>query len=68
MEGRSNKRIRVMASQSDDDDLVNKVLLGFTTLLSEMVSFYETDVSRPQQQKRVWTFPNPYKFSMMITY
>ena len=57
-----------MALQSDDDELVDKVLLGFTTLLSEMVSFYETDVSRPQKQKKVRTFLNPYQFSMMIIY
>ena len=42
-----------MTSQRDEYDLVDKLLVGYAALLSEMTRFYETDFSHPRKQPKV---------------
>ena len=45
--------VKTMTSQHDERDLVDKVLIGYTALLSEMTRFYETDFSPLEKQPKV---------------
>lgn len=42
-----------MTSQSDECNLVGKVLVGYATLLLEMTRFYETDFSHSKKHPKV---------------